>query len=84
MSDSWLLLKLLVYIVIQNIECQELRPAVLVSKNEGVVLTEQVYLGYLGCSENKTEELRQIEKRINHKLDQLQDLVINIYSLTGH
>ena len=84
MTDSWLLFKLIFYFVIQNFECQELRPAVLVSNNKGVVRTEQVYFGYLGCNENKTEELKENDKLHNQKLDLLQELMIKLYNLTGH
>ena len=82
---------LIYFRVVQNSEAQELRPAVLVSKNEGVFRTENVYLGFMGCSENRSGDLsetviKQNSKinEINNKLEQFQDLITNIYNLTGN
>ena len=63
---------------------QELRPAVLVSNTEGLVRTEHVFIGYVGCNETSDELKATINKQnsaineLNQKFDFLYRLMINI------
>ncbi len=79
-------------------EAQELRPALFVTNNDGVVRTENGYLGFLDCKENATGDLRETVTKQNstiielkmqsenliNKVAQLEKLMFNLYNLTGN
>ena len=62
---------------------QELRPAVVVSNNEGVVRTEQVFFGFMGCNESSTKHLEETIKELKENFEQLKQIVISLSNRTG-
>ena len=69
---------------------QELRPAVVVSNNEGVVRTEQVFFGFMGCNESSTNHLEELVykqnetiKELKENFDQLKQVVLSLSNRTG-
>ena len=55
----------IIYILIAKSEGQEMRPAVVVSKTAGVINSEHVYIGFMGCNDSSTIDLREIVNQQN-------------------
>ncbi len=66
-----LLLILIIYILIEISKGQELRPALVVSNKAGAINSEQVFIGFMGCNESSTSDLKEIINRQNKTIQEL-------------
>ena len=57
-------IKLLVIVDLAVIWSQELKPAVIVSKENGALSSKSVYFGLIGCNSSNSERTEKLEEEI--------------------